>query len=63
MFWLQQVIAEENRCKDKDILQPLQRTQKSDIINHLLNFNAAKIRLSERNSKFYLSFLALGLLL
>ena len=24
-FWLQQVIAEENRRKDKHVLQPLQR--------------------------------------
>jgi hypothetical protein len=26
VFWLQQVVAEEYRCKDKDVLQPLQRT-------------------------------------
>ena len=33
-FRLQQIVAEEDRRKDKKVLQPLQRTEQSDVFYH-----------------------------
>ena len=53
-FWLQQVIAEEYRCKDKDVLQPLQRTEQSNIMNHCCK-DSVKFRFSEENANLFAS--------
>ena len=56
-IWLQQVVAEENRRKDENILKPLQRTEKSNIFNHCCKDNA-NFRFSEEKT-YYFAFLSM----
>lgn len=46
---LQQVIAEENRRKDKSVLEPLQRAKELDIVYH----RAAKVAQISRITKLH----------